>query len=82
MSHITKISRYDTQDKSNFLKVFLLHNFVKCFSDARVYEIVNNCCSVVQNICSKWKLMMLEVVDKNVFKIMTVSDNLVFICRF
>ena len=51
-----------SQDKLNFLKVFLLHNFTKYFSDARVYEIVNNCLSVVQNICSTEKLMMLEVV--------------------
>ena len=55
--------------------VLLLYNFTKCFSDARVYEIVDNCLSLVQNICSMEKLIMLEVVG-NVF-----TNNLVFICR-
>ena len=55
-------------------------NFTKYFSDARVYEIVDNCLSVVQNICSTEKLMMLGVVG-NVFKIMRYSKNVVFICR-
>ena len=36
--------------------VLLLYNFTKCFSDARVYEIVDNCLSVVQNICSMEKV--------------------------
>ena len=58
----------------------MLYNFTKYFSDARVYEIVDNCLSVVQNICSTEKLIMLEVVG-NVFKVMTLSYNLVFICR-
>ena len=68
------------QDKSSFLKVLLLYNFTKYISDARVYEIVDNCLSVVQNICSTEKLMMLQVVG-NVFKIVTSSKNLGFICR-
>ena len=55
-------------------------NFTKYFSDARVYEIVDNCLSVVQNICSTEKLMMLGVVG-NVFKVMRYSKNMVFICR-
>ena len=56
-------------------------NFTKYFSDARVYEIVDNCLSVVQNICSTEKLMMLGVVG-NVFKIMRYSKNVVLFAGF
>ena len=31
---------------------------------------------------NKKKWMMLEIVDKNVFKIMTLPNNLVLICNF
>ena len=36
----------------------------------------------LQKFCSIRKWMMLKIVDKNVFKIMTLSNNLVLFCRF
>ena len=65
------------------------HNFTKFFSGTRVNQIVNNC--LIFAICYLWvreklllnrKWTMLEIVDKNVFKITTMSNNFVFICRF
>ena len=40
------------QDKLNFLTVYVLHNFTKYFSGARVNEIVNNC--IIFAICNLW----------------------------
>ena len=70
------------QKKSNFL---VLHDFMKCFSGATVNEIVNKCSNgqfvilgSVKNDNYKtfgpWTI--LEIVDKNVFKIMTLLNNL------
>ena len=36
----------------------------------------------LQNFCSTEKWMMLDIVVKNILKIIAVSNNLVFICRF
>ena len=36
----------------------------------------------LQNFCSTEKWMMLDIVVKNILKVITVSNNLVFICRF
>ena len=37
---------------------------------------------LLQNFCLIKKWMMLDIIDKNVFKVMTLSDNLVDICKF
>ena len=65
---------------------------MKDFSGAWVYEIVNNVNNVnkvnnirkkcLKNFCSTEKWMMLEIGNKNVFKIVAMSNNLVFICSF
>ena len=55
LSHITVLlSKIHLlpQDKSNFLQVHVLHNFMKYFSGARVYEKVKNC--LVFAICYLW----------------------------
>ena len=66
------------QTKSNFLKVYVLHTFVKYFSGTRMYEIANiffhlqfatygsvktKC---LQSVCSTIKRMMLEMGDNNI----------------
>ena len=56
---------------------------MKYFSGAWVNQIVNEDLNVehlVFAICPKW--MMLETIDKNVFEIMTLPNNLVLICMF
>ena len=74
-------------------KVLLLHSFMTYYSGARVYEIVNNCLSAVcylrvrkekclQNFCSTEKWIMLDITVKNIFKIITMSNNSFFIYRF
>ena len=75
----------------------MLNNVKKCFSGIRVNQnkkifewliVFSNCyfrlCEnwYLQNFCLIKNWMMLEIVDKSVYKIMTLSNNLVFICRF
>ena len=55
LSHITVLLNKIhllPQDKSNFLQVHVLHNFMKYFSGARVYEKKKNC--LVFAICYLW----------------------------
>ena len=81
-----------------FIEEHMLHNFTKYFSGAWVNQIVNKglvnhlviaICHL--QLCKKWclqnlytikKWMMLEIIDKNSFKIMTLPNNLVHFCRF
>ena len=73
-------------------KVHILCSLMTYFSGTRVYEIVNDCLSLQfvrvhkerrsQYFCSTEKWMMLDIVVENIFKIMTVQNNLVFNCRF
>ena len=83
------------QDKSYFLT---FHNSKKCFPCTRVYQIGNECFEwlivvsicyfrlgkkrCLKNFCSIKKWVMVVIVDKNVFKIMTLLNNLVLIWRF
>ena len=67
-------------NRSNLLEVHVLHNFTKYVSGTRVYKIVNNCLVFLicyfqvhkkwflQNFCQTEKWMMLEIVNKIVFK--------------
>ena len=80
---------YYRQEKPNFL---VMHNFTKCFSGTREKQAVNKCSMVnclVFAVCYFWlckKMMLtkplLAIVDKIVFKVMTLPNNLVLICRF
>ena len=79
------------QDKSKFV---LLHNFVKYFSDTRLNQIVNKYFELI--IVLQFAKMMFEklllakemewcwkseIFNKNVFKIVTILNNLVLIGR-
>ena len=80
--------------KSNFLAI---RDFTKCFSGTTINQIVNNilnnclvfsmyhfrlCKKCLHNFCLIRKWMPLEIVDKNVFKIITFLNNLLLTCRF
>ena len=80
------------QDKLNF---FVLHNFKKWFSKTTVNQIVNDNWLVfwvcyfgstkkwcLQNLCLIKKWMIVDIVDKNVFEIISLSNNLVLACQF
>ena len=80
------------QDKLNF---FVLHNFKKWFSKTTVNQIVNDNWLVfwvcyfgstkkwcLQNLCLIKKWMIVDIVDKNVFEIISLSNNLALTCRF
>ena len=72
---------FTLQEKSNFLVV---HSFTKCFSDTRANQTVNKLLLVLSLhfvIFGSVK-NVLEIVYKNVFEVMTLSNHLVFICRF
>ena len=73
----------------NFVKEHVLHNFMKYFFVARIvnclvlaichFKLRKKWC--LQNFYSIKKWMMLEIVDKNASKIMTLPSNLVLIWR-
>ena len=81
VTHYNNSSKWYTftpQDKSNLLKVHVLHNFTKYFSGAIIYEIVSNslvavcCLRVCKNwfllkFCSTEKWVKQDISDKNFF---------------
>ena len=72
---------FTLQEKSNFL---VMHSFTKCFSDTRANQTVNKLLLVLSLhfVVTGSVKNVLEIVYKNVFEIMTLPNNLVFICRF
>ena len=79
------------QDK---LSALVLNNVTKCLSGIGVINFLNNClvfsicyfwlCKnwYLQNFCLIKKWIMLEIVDKSVFKIMSLPHSSVFIFSF
>ena len=79
------VAHYSNQNNTFLYHIVLLHNFMKYFPSARVYEKVNTCLIIL--ICylqvhKKWclqnlteKRIMLEIGDKNVSRNMTLSNN-------
>ena len=67
----------------SFIKEHVLHNFTKYFSGAWVNQIVNNDLNS-ESFCvgNLLEMDMLETIDKNVFEIKTLPNNLLPICRF
>ena len=61
-----------------------MHSFTKCFSDTRANQTVNKLLLVLSLhfVVTGSVKNVLEIVYKNVFEIMTLPNNLVFICRF
>ena len=79
--------RNDTFPYYKTNQISLLHDLTKCFSDTRVNQI-SFCCFrlrkkwCLRNLYSIKNWMVKEIVDKNVFSIMALPNNLALVCRF
>ena len=97
VSHITIISRNDVflcyRTPQICLCCIIFSNALqeteyinsKCLNDClvfsiRYFRVRKRWC--LQNVCLIKEWMMVEIVDKNVFEIMALSNNLLFICKF
>ena len=72
-----------------FFKMFFWHQIKS--SSKQMFEWLSRLCNllfpppqknVFQNFCSTNKWMMLQIIEKSVFEIMTLPINLVLSCRF